>query len=50
LAFALQKLLTQEATILPTMARLGEELPTEEQRNCSATVKCLGDDKDVIRG
>jgi hypothetical protein len=37
LAFALQKLLTHEALVFPVIARSGEELATEEQRECSAT-------------
>jgi hypothetical protein len=38
LAFALQKLLTHEAALFHIIARLGEKLATEEQRECSLTV------------
>jgi hypothetical protein len=48
LAFPLQKLLRHEAATLPTVARSGEKLATEEQLNYSATAS-LGDDKDVVR-
>jgi YesN/AraC family two-component response regulator len=39
LRFPLQKLLTHQAAIVPIIARSGEQLATEEQRDCSATVK-----------
>jgi len=37
LSFALQKLLTHEAAMFRVIARSGEELATEEQRDYSAT-------------
>jgi hypothetical protein len=39
LPFALQKLFTSEAAIFPIIARSGEKLATEEQRNRSTAVK-----------
>jgi hypothetical protein len=49
LAFPPQKLLTHEAAMFPIIARSGEKLAIEEQRDYSAAVKTLGDDKDVVR-
>jgi hypothetical protein len=48
LAFALQKLLTHKAAMFPVIARSGEKLAREEQRDCSAKIKLPRDDKDVI--
>jgi hypothetical protein len=48
LAFALQKLLTHEAAMFRVIARSGEELAREEQRDYSAKIKLPRDDKDVI--
>jgi hypothetical protein len=39
IAFCFAELAQSGSAHFPSMPRLGEELPTEEQQNCSATVK-----------
>jgi hypothetical protein len=49
LRFPLQKLLTHEAAIVPVIARSGEQLARQEQRDHPPLAKWLGGDEDVIR-